>query len=233
MVYPVGVSSALVVMLASLPSLPISPAFILAPRRAMKPTSLRVQAGHRHFLFNDDYGPQEQQFTRREAWQHAAAVTTTASGLLLPTSSLAEDTTSATIKPGTVPTVRLGTGSLQVSRTIQGYWQLAGGHGRYKESDALANMEAHYKAGITTLDTADIYGPSEIIMGKFMAKQPKAIPCTKFCCFRFLDEITRDEVRQRIQKVRKNLYERQSKMPPPLPWNFFLGDMCSFPNLMF
>ena len=102
----------------------------------------------------------------------------------------------------TIPTIKLGNSSLEVSRTIQGYWQLAGGHGKYNIDEAVKNMEAHYKAGITTLDTADIYGPSEQIMGKFVQNTPGAIPCTKFCCFRYLDEIDKDEVRTRIKKVR-------------------------------
>ncbi len=101
-----------------------------------------------------------------------------------------------------VPTIPLGKSSLEVSRTIQGFWQLAGGHGKYNIDDAIKNMEAHYNAGITTLDTADIYGPSEQIMGKFIAKTPDAVPCTKFCCFRYLDEIDKEEVRSRIKKVR-------------------------------
>ncbi len=58
-----------------------------------------------------------------------------------------------------VPTARLG--SLEISRTIQGHWQLAGGHGSFRESDVLTNMKEHFDAGITTLDTADIYGISE------------------------------------------------------------------------
>jgi Aldo/keto reductase family len=91
----------------------------------------------------------------------------------------------------TVPKVRLGKSSLEVSRTIQGHWQLAGGHGRYKESEAIANMRAHAAAGITTLDTADIYGPSELIVGKFAKEEePKnagITVCTKFCCFKFLN----------------------------------------------
>ena len=132
--------------------------------------------------------------SRRQACATAAKVSA-ASGLILPPFS-------AVAAEPAVPTVRLGTGSLEVTRTIQGQWQLAGGHGRYRESDALEIMKAHFDAGITTLDTADIYGPSEIIVGKFDKLQPKAIPCTKFCCFRYLEEIDRAEVRLRIQKVR-------------------------------
>jgi aryl-alcohol dehydrogenase-like predicted oxidoreductase len=48
-------------------------------------------------------------------------------------------------------------------------------------------MKAHFEAGITTCDTADIYGPSELIIGKYIKEQPKAIPCTKLCCFRNLE----------------------------------------------
>jgi hypothetical protein len=111
------------------------------------------------------------EMNRREAWTAAGSMAAT--GLILPQSAVAAE--------ASVPKVRLGNGSLEVSRTIQGYWQLAGGHGRYRESDATNNMKAHFDAGITTLDTADIYGPSELIMGKFLQTQPKAIPCTKVC----------------------------------------------------
>ncbi|CAB9511476.1 Probable aldo-keto reductase [Seminavis robusta] len=177
-----------------------SESFVLHGQPSTVSTTTTRLAAHRH-LFEDDFS----QLSRRQACQQAAMATTT--GLILPRSARAatEDQTK------TVPTVQLGDSSLEVSRTIQGHWQLAGGHGKIREADALANMEAHYKAGITTLDTADIYGPSEIIMGKFMAKQPNAIPCTKFCCFRFLDEITRDEVRQRITKACEKL--QVAKLP--------------------
>jgi aryl-alcohol dehydrogenase-like predicted oxidoreductase len=95
-----------------------------------------------------------------------------------------------------VPTFALGT--LQASRIIQGHWQLAGGHGRYTNEGALANMRAHFDAGITTLDTADIYGPSELVVGQFVKAEPRAVPCTKFCCFRNLEAIDKQEVRARI-----------------------------------
>lgn len=164
-------------------------------------------------LFDSEDGRQNSSpnLSRREAWHHAAVMTTTASGLLLPRSALAEEPSivlPADTAPTTntkVPTVKLGKSNLEVSRTIQGHWQLSGGHGKVSEKAALANMEAHFQAGITTMDTADIYGPSEIIVGKYMAKNPKAVPMTKFCCFRFLDEITRDEVRQRVQKACERL----------------------------
>jgi aryl-alcohol dehydrogenase-like predicted oxidoreductase len=151
--------------------------------------------------------------TRRDAWGRmaATAAATTASGILLPQGVYAADATADPTTTTTVPKVRLGDSNLETSRTIQGYWQLAGGHGRYKEGDAVANMDAHLKAGITNLDTADIYGPSEIIMGKFVKSQSLAVPFTKFCCFRFLDEINKQEVKERIQKACERL--QVAKLP--------------------
>lgn len=160
---------------------------------------------HATNLFQEDeHQPSSPDLSRREAWQYAAAMTTTASGLALPRSARAAQESTAeasTSKLAPVPTVRLGRSSLEVSKTIQGHWQLSGGHGKIREPDALANMDAHFKAGITTLDTADIYGPSELIVGKYVTGNPQAVPLTKFCCFRYLEEITKEEVRQRVEKV--------------------------------
>lgn len=139
-----------------------------------------------HSYANIGYG--DDGVSRRQALSKSFAVA--ASGLLLPKTSLAADDPSTEIpKTGKIPTVNLGGGksTLEVSRTIQGYWQLAGGHGNYREVDAIENMQSHFNAGITTLDTADIYGPSELVVGKFVKSQPGAVPCTKFCCFRYLE----------------------------------------------
>ena len=38
-----------------------------------------------------------------------------------------------------------------------------------------------------------------------MRTQPEAIPITKFCCFRYLENIDRDEVRQRVEKACERL----------------------------
>lgn len=100
----------------------------------------------------------------------------------------------------TVPTAQIGK-NLFVSRTMQGHWQLAGGHGKYNREEAIKNMVAYYKAGITSLDTSDTFGASEVIVGKFMKKTPMAVPCTKLSCYRFLDEIDITEVRMRIKKA--------------------------------
>jgi hypothetical protein len=154
--------------------------------------------------------------SRRDLLAGVAATSSAAAISLLSNNNIqvanAQETVAAATAATVVPKVRLGNGSLIVSRTIQGYWQLAGGHGRYKEADAIDNMQAHYNAGITTLDTADIYGPSEIIIGKFIQqKPPEAVPNTKFCCYRFLDDITRAEVKERILRSCERL--QVSKLP--------------------
>lgn len=141
-----------------------------------------------------------------------ASILHTNNRYLLPLANAAEEggssTTTTKATTTAVPLIKLGKSSLEVSRTIQGYWQLAGGHGKYNANDAIQNMQAHLDAGITTLDTADIYGPSEQIVGKFVKTQSPSkavIPCTKFCCFRFLNEIDRTEVKTRIVKACERL----------------------------
>ena len=140
-------------------------------------------------IFATDKAPSEagDQVSRRQVLDTSFAAA--ASGLLLPKYAMADDAVAPSSPKTAIPTVALGGGKskLRVSRTIQGYWQLAGGHGSYREVDAIENMQAHYDSGITTLDTADIYGPSELIVGKFVKSQQGAVPCTKFCCFRYLE----------------------------------------------
>lgn len=158
--------------------------------------------------------PTNHELTRRRAMGQvaglaSAAFTATRSGLLLPANAV-QDSPSLPTSNSIIPTVSLGSSNLQISRSIQGYWQLAGGHGKYREPDALANMRAHYQAGFTSIDTADIYGPSERIIGSFVNQQqqsslPSPTVCTKFCCFRFLDDIDREEVKTRILKACERL----------------------------
>ncbi|KAG2499071.1 hypothetical protein HYH03_003254 [Edaphochlamys debaryana] len=50
---------------------------------------------------------------------------------------------------------------------INGCWQLAGGHGNEVFNGIGEKLESHAAAGLTTYDTADIYGPSEEILGQF------------------------------------------------------------------
>jgi len=187
-------------------TLTTSLAFVL-PTATQSRSSVVLRASSRTCNTNNDE-PNYINLNRRDAISNAlktaAIITGTTASSSVPLIANAEDSIGAITPTPTitkVPTVQLGKSSLKVSRTIQGYWQLAGGHGKYSQDEAIKNMQAHYNAGITTLDTADIYGPSEQIMGRFLKDQKGAVPCTKFCCFAFLSEIDKTEVKTRIQKA--------------------------------
>lgn len=44
-----------------------------------------------------------------------------------------------------------------------------------------------------------------LIVGRFARSQPAAIPITKICCFRYLEDINRLEIRQRVDRARERL----------------------------
>jgi aryl-alcohol dehydrogenase-like predicted oxidoreductase len=56
-----------------------------------------------------------------------------------------------------------------IAPLINGCWQLAGGHGREVFDGLDDTLESVAKAGYTTFDSADIYGPSERLLGQFEA----------------------------------------------------------------
>lgn len=67
-----------------------------------------------------------------------------------------------------VARVKFNDGSAtQFAPLVNGCWSLAGGHGRVVESEIVEVMELYARRGLTTFDTADIYGPSERILGAF------------------------------------------------------------------
>jgi len=66
-------------------------------------------------------------------------------------------------------TTRLKNG-LEIRRILNGMWQVSGTHGRIDPQLAAEDMMSYYKAGLTTFDMADIYGPAETIYGKFIHK---------------------------------------------------------------
>jgi aryl-alcohol dehydrogenase-like predicted oxidoreductase len=122
----------------------------------------------------------------------ALAITTT----LIPTmSSLSNAPAKAVPELPLVPTTTFPTGGLEISRVIKGCWQLSGGHAGEHETDrtsgnaAVEDFQKFAAAGITTFDTADIYGPSEGLIGKYLAattkssSAPPVTVLTKFCCF--------------------------------------------------
>jgi aryl-alcohol dehydrogenase-like predicted oxidoreductase len=57
-----------------------------------------------------------------------------------------------------------------------GCWQLGGDWGRVDESDAMGVLHAAVDAGVTFLDTADVYGDgrSEVLIGRLLAERPDA-----------------------------------------------------------
>src|SRR6266508_5675587 len=59
---------------------------------------------------------------------------------------------------------------LTICRTVNGMWQVAGGHGYIDRESALADMIRYHEAGFTTWDLADIYGPAEDFIGEFRSR---------------------------------------------------------------
>jgi aryl-alcohol dehydrogenase-like predicted oxidoreductase len=68
----------------------------------------------------------------------------------------------------------LGKTGRDVSVIGLGTWQLGADWGDVSEADALATLEAAAQAGVTFLDTADVYGDgrSEQLIGRFLAANP-------------------------------------------------------------
>jgi len=69
----------------------------------------------------------------------------------------------------------LGKTGRAVSVIGLGTWQLGADWGDVTEADALATLEAAAAAGVTFLDTADVYGDgrSEQLIGRFLAANPE------------------------------------------------------------
>lgn len=70
----------------------------------------------------------------------------------------------------------LGRTGRQVGVVGLGCWQLGSDWGTVGEDDALAVLDAAVEAGVTFLDTADVYGDgrSETIIGRFLRSRPDA-----------------------------------------------------------
>lgn len=62
---------------------------------------------------------------------------------------------------------RTDLGGLSICRVLNGMWQVAGGHGRIENEKAVQEMVEYHKAGFTSWDLADIYGPAEDFIGEF------------------------------------------------------------------
>src|SRR4051812_20787358 len=75
----------------------------------------------------------------------------------------------------------LGRSGRDVSVVGLGTWQLGADWGEVSETDALAVLEASVAAGVTFLDTADVYGDgrSEQVIGRFLRDHPDVTVATK------------------------------------------------------
>jgi aryl-alcohol dehydrogenase-like predicted oxidoreductase len=73
-------------------------------------------------------------------------------------------------------TRQLGRTGRQISIVGLGCWQLGGDWGEVGDSDAMAVLHAAVDAGVTFLDTADVYGDgrSETLIGRLLAERPDA-----------------------------------------------------------
>jgi aryl-alcohol dehydrogenase-like predicted oxidoreductase len=73
----------------------------------------------------------------------------------------------------------LGKTGRSVSVVGLGTWQLGADWGEVDDADALATLDAAAEAGVTFLDTADVYGDgrSEQLIGRFLAANP-GLPMT-------------------------------------------------------
>jgi aryl-alcohol dehydrogenase-like predicted oxidoreductase len=71
---------------------------------------------------------------------------------------------------------RLGRTGRSVGVIGQGAWQLGGDWGEVGEDDALGVLDAAVDAGVTFIDTADVYGDgrSEQLVGRLLQRRPDA-----------------------------------------------------------
>ena len=120
---------------------------------------------------------------------------------------------------------------LNISRIVKGCWQLSGGHRGDRASDrtngksAVKDFEAFVEAGITTFDTADIYGPSEELIGKYLDSRGGSDGVqvfTKLCYFGSdMNFITDKQVAKRIKasamKLKMDKVRHTPRRPRDLP----------------
>ncbi|KAH8674278.1 NADP-dependent oxidoreductase domain-containing protein [Xylariales sp. PMI_506] len=74
-------------------------------------------------------------------------------------------------------------GSLEISRMINGLWQLAGGHDKDVDiATAAGVMTDNIEYGLDTFDMADHYGDAELVIGKHNeTSSAKKVAFTKWC----------------------------------------------------
>ncbi len=121
----------------------------------------------------------------------------------------------------------LGRTGRAVSVVGLGCWQLGGDWGSVPEDDALAVLHAAVDAGVTLLDTADVYGDgrSEQLIGRFLRERGAdgltvATKAGRRAAPHVAEEYTLDALRSWTDRSRRNLgvdrlHLVQLHCPPP------------------
>jgi aryl-alcohol dehydrogenase-like predicted oxidoreductase len=111
-----------------------------------------------------------------------------------------------------VETRILGRSGREVGVVGLGCWQLGADWGQVDDADALAVLHAAVDAGVTFLDTADVYGDgrSERLIARFLAERPDAGVTVATKCGRRADPhvpaaFTPENLRSWIDRSRANL----------------------------
>ncbi len=105
----------------------------------------------------------------------------------------------------------LGRTGRQVGVIGLGTWQLGAEWGDVSEQDALSTLDAAVEAGVTFLDTADVYGDgrSEQLIGRFLRERPDAAVTVATKMGRRVDQLPenydRDNFRAWNDRSRANL----------------------------
>ena len=107
-------------------------------------------------------------------------------------------------------TRRLGKTNLEISEIGFGAWAIGGSWGATDDTESLAAMHAAVDAGVTFLDTADVYGDgrSERLIGQLIRERPeRLVVATKFGRRAPLDvaQYTYDNLRAWLQRSLENL----------------------------
>ena len=103
------------------------------------------------------------------------------------------------------PTTRLGD-TLEITRIVNGLWQVSGGHGSIDAQAAVQHMHSLRERGLTTFDMADHYGPAEELTGTLVSElgdESRVQAFTKWCPEP--GEMTEQVVRQAIDRSRTRL----------------------------
>lgn len=132
------------------------------------------------------------------------------------------------------PTNMFSFGEHTLPRIFKGNWQLSGGFGGITRAQAIEDLIKYAQAGLTVLDTGDIYGESESVIGEFLKEYRKRCGNkaadsihihTKFVPdLDALQDLTFDDVRTTIMRSKKRLCVDTLDLVQFHWWDFTKGD---------